>query len=120
MSAAHRDWRLLVEDIIEYAAEIERMTAGMDEAAFRADRTVQYAVIHCIEIMGEAARHVPVDVQARCPDVNWRRMNDMRNVLIHAYSAVDLGLVWDAVTKDVTPTRERLSRFLADEQASGE
>ena len=69
MSAAHRDWRLLVGDIIEYATEIERMTAGMDEAAFSADRTVQFAVTHCVEIMGEAARHVPPDIQARCPDV---------------------------------------------------
>src|SRR5438067_13414873 len=116
MSAAHRDWRLLVGDIIEYATEIERMTAGMDEAAFSADRTVQFAVTHCVEIMGEAARHVPPDIQARCPDVGWRQMNDMRNVLIHAYAIVDLALIWDAVTKDVPPTRERLARFLADEQ----
>src|SRR5215467_7400750 len=103
MSAAHRDWRLLVGNIIEYASEIERMTAGMDELAFRADRMVQYAVIHCLTIIGEAARHVPPDVQGRRPDVNWRQMNDMRNVLIHAYALVDLALVWDAVTKDVTP-----------------
>jgi uncharacterized protein with HEPN domain len=120
MLAAHRDWRLLVEDIVEYATEIERMTVGMDEAAFRANRIVQLAVTHSIEIMGEAAHHVPPDIQARCPDVGWRQMNDMRNVLIHAYAIVNLGLIWDAVTKDVTPTRERLARFLADEQASGE
>jgi predicted nucleotidyltransferase len=45
------------------------------------------------EIMGEAARHVPIEVQARCPEVAWRLMNDMRNVLIHAYPRVDLGAV---------------------------
>jgi uncharacterized protein with HEPN domain len=44
-------------------------------------------------------------------------MNDMRNVLIHAYSKTDLGLVWGAVTDDVPPTRERLVRLLEDEYA---
>jgi uncharacterized protein with HEPN domain len=68
--------------------------------------------------MGEAARHVPTEVQARCPDVDWRRMNDMRTVLIHAYTIVDLDLVWGVVQNRVTPTRQRLQRFLKDEGAT--
>ena len=73
------------------------------------------AVVRNLEIMGEAARHVPPEVQARCPEVAWRLMNDMRNVLIHAYPSVDLEAVWQAVSDDVRPTRERLVQFLADE-----
>jgi len=110
--SARRQWRLLVEDVVEYATYIEEMTAGLDEAAFRANRMVQLAVLRCLEVMGEAARHVPADVQARCPDVDWRLMNDMRNVLIHAYSNVDLSIVWGVVRNRVTPTRERLVKLL--------
>jgi len=93
--------------------------AGMDEAVFMADRTVQLAVTHCLEIMGEAAHHVPPDVQAHCPDVDWRLMKDMRNVLSHTYASVDLGIVWQVTQRRVTPTRERLQRFLADERSPG-
>jgi uncharacterized protein with HEPN domain len=99
---------------VEYATYITEMTAGMDEAAFKDNRTVQLAVMRCLEVMGEAAHHVPREVQNRCPDVNWRLMNDMRNVLIHAYADVNLVVLWDAVTNDVTPTRERLIRFLEE------
>jgi len=85
-----RDWRLRIRDIIEYATTIEELTAGHDEGSFRSDRAVQLAVLHCLTIMGEAARHVPVEVQSRCPEVEWRLMNDMRNFLIHAYGRVNL------------------------------
>jgi uncharacterized protein with HEPN domain len=110
-----RDWRLRIRDIIEYATTIEELTAGHDEGSFRSDRAVQLAVLHCLTIMGEAARHVPVEVQSRCPEVEWRLMNDMRNFLIHAYGRVNLGIAWDAVTRDVSRTRQRLVQFLADE-----
>jgi len=45
-------------------------------------------------------------------------MNDMRNVLIHAYTIIDLALVWRAATVDVPPTRERLVRLLEEEGTS--
>jgi uncharacterized protein with HEPN domain len=116
--SVNRDWRLRVQDIIDYAASIVNMTGGMDYETFVANQTVQLAVTRCLEVIGEAARHVPPEVQARCPEVAWRLMNDMRNVLIHAYASVDLGLVWEAATVDVPPTRERLVRFLEEERSA--
>jgi uncharacterized protein with HEPN domain len=115
--SVNRDWRLRVQDIIDHAARIHDMTSGLDYEAFVANPIMQLAVTRCLEVIGEAARHVPPDVQARCPDVAWRQMNDMRNVLIHAYASVDLGLVWGAATVDVPPTRARLVQLLADESS---
>jgi uncharacterized protein with HEPN domain len=117
--SARRDWRLLVQDIIEYASELLEITAGMDYDDFLANRVVQLAVSRCLEIMGEAARHVPPEVQARCPEVEWRLMNDMRNVLIHAYATIDTRIIWNVVSHEVSPTRERLVRLLEEEQADG-
>jgi uncharacterized protein with HEPN domain len=65
---ARRDWRLLVQDIIDYASDIVNMTGGMDYDGFVEDRVVQLAVTRCLEVIGEAARHVPADVRARCPE----------------------------------------------------
>ena len=113
----HRQWRLRIQDIIECAERIEQYTAGQDFERFARSRMMVDAVVRNLEIMGEAARHVPPEVQARCPEVAWRLMNDMRNVLIHAYPRVDLGAVWQAVTQDVRPTRERLVQLLADESS---
>jgi uncharacterized protein with HEPN domain len=113
----HRHWRLRVQDIIECAEKIEQYTAGLDFESFASSRMAVDAVVRNLEIMGEATRHVPPEVQARCPEVAWRLMNDMRNVLIHAYPRVDLEAVWQAVTHDVRPTRARLVQFLADESS---
>jgi len=115
----HRNWRLRIQDIVDCAQAIEQYTAGLDFETFASNRMMVDAVVRNLEIMGEAARHVPPDVQARRPDVAWRLMNDMRNVLIHAYPRVDLEAVWQAVTQDVRPTRERLERFLEDEGDDG-
>jgi uncharacterized protein with HEPN domain len=112
-----KDWRLLVQDIIEYGERVEQYTRGLDFESFAANRMVVDATVRNLEIMGEAARHVPPDVKVRCPEVAWRQMNDMRNILIHAYREVDLGLIWGAVTEDVTPTLIRLRQLLEDESS---
>jgi uncharacterized protein with HEPN domain len=116
--SARRDWRLLVQDIIEYGSDLSVITAGMDYDTFLSNRVAQLAVSRCLEIMGEAARHVPPEVQARCPEVEWRLMNDMRNVLIHAYTTIDTRIVWNAATIEAPRTLDRLVRLLENEGAS--
>jgi uncharacterized protein with HEPN domain len=76
------------------------------------------AVVRNLEVMGEAARHVPPEVQARCPEVAWHLMNDMRNVLIHAYPIVDLVTVWQVVNRDLPPAATRLRQLLEDESSA--
>lgn len=114
----HRHWRLRIEDIVESAEKTQTYTAGLDFESFAGDDMVVDAVVRNLEIMGEAARHVPADVQARCPEVAWRLMNDMRNVLIHAYPIVDRATVWQVIERDLPATIVRLRQFLADEQAT--
>jgi uncharacterized protein with HEPN domain len=113
--SADRDWRLLFEDIIEAAEKIEQYTRGMDFESFASNSLVTDAVVRNLEIVGEAARHVPPDVKARCPEVSWRQMNDMRNILIHAYSEVDLTIVWNAMNIDLPQSVMRLRQLLDDE-----
>ena len=105
-------WRLRIEDIIEAAEKVEQYTRGMQFEDFVSSSLVADAVIRNLAIVGEAARHVPADVQARCPEVAWRQMNDMRNFLIHAYARVDLTIVWDAVQVNLPPSVVRLRQFL--------
>jgi uncharacterized protein with HEPN domain len=94
---------------------VEQYTAGLEFEGFAGNEMVVDAVVRNLEIVGEAARHVPPDVQARCPEVAWRLMNDLRNVLIHAYPIVDLMTVWQVVRRDLPPTVARLRQLLDDE-----
>jgi len=108
----YKEWKLRLEDILEAIATIGRYTAGMDYEAFRADGKTVDAVVRNLEIIGEAARHVPDAVQKRYSDVPWARMRDMRNVLIHEYSGVSVPIVWQTIRDDLPPLVPRLRKAL--------
>lgn len=98
-----RAWPLRIEDILGALAKIERYTAGMSFDAFAADELTSDAVLRNIEIIGEAARHVPPAVQNRFPAIPWGKMQSMRNVVIHVYDEVSLTIVWDTIQVDLPP-----------------
>jgi uncharacterized protein with HEPN domain len=67
-------------------------------------------------IIGEAANHVPDDVQARHLDVPWRLMKAMRNRLVHVYFDADPQIVWETVTNDLPSLLSPLQRLLMAEE----
>ena len=117
---SRRDWRLLIEDILEAASDVRDMTDGMDFEAFASSKPVRLGVLYSLAIIGEASRHVPADVQDRYPDVAWRQMNDMRNVLIHNYAGVDLRIAWGVVQNRLPALERRLHDILDAEQGLSE
>lgn len=66
---------------------------------FSLDAKTYFATARAIEIMGEAARRIPEDFQARCPGIPWRQIIGMRNVLAHNYDGADPRIVYDTATQ---------------------
>lgn len=95
MSPSARDWRLYADDIIESCGKVRRYLAGMDYEAFVADERTRDAVIRNIEVIGEAAKNLPDEVIARAPEVEWRKVRGMRDVIVHGYFGLDMKVVWD-------------------------
>jgi uncharacterized protein with HEPN domain len=71
------------------------------------ERTIEAVQFNLI-VIGEAARHVPDDVVATHPEVPWREMRGLRNVIAHAYFSVSLPIVWTTITSDLPPLLEVL------------
>ncbi len=61
-----------------------RCTAGMTRAEFFDDEKTHDAVVRNIQIVGEAAKHIPLEVRQKMPDVEWRKMAGMRDLIVHA------------------------------------
>ena len=68
--------------------------------------------------VGEAVRHVPAEVQARYPDLDWIGMRGMRNMLVQNYGAVQLDVVWGVVHGRIPLLIPRLREILDEERAS--
>jgi uncharacterized protein with HEPN domain len=97
-----------IEDILEAINNIEEYTSGMDFSAWQADRKTVDAVIRNIEVIGEAATHVPMEIQNKYCDVPWKKMKGIRNILIHEYFGVDVEVVWQTIQKDLGPLKKAL------------
>jgi uncharacterized protein with HEPN domain len=98
MSPSTRDWRLYADDIVESCGRIRQFVAGMTFEAFVADRRTCDAVIRNIEVIGEAAKNLPDDIIAKAPEVEWRKIRGMRDILAHGYFDLDAKVVWSTAT----------------------
>ncbi len=103
-----RDWRLYQDDILEACEKILRYVAGMTREAFLADTKTFDAVVRNLEIIGEASAHLPDSVRVKTPDIPWKRMQGLRNILAHAYFGVDEDIVWDLASRKVSELLSRL------------
>ena len=100
-------------DIIEAIERIERHVRG-GRVAFAGQELVQVWVIHNLEIVGEAARGVSEDLRRRRPDVRWREVVALRNVLAHGYFGIDVERVWATVEKDLPKLKEQIRSIVAE------
>lgn len=112
-----RKWAMRVEHILDAIAKIQRYTAGLNEASFSRDSMVVDAVIRNLQIIGEAARHIPLDVQTRYPAVPWSLMMGTRHVIVHGYDVVRLDIIWRTVQDDLPSLIPDL-QFVLDDAAN--
>jgi uncharacterized protein with HEPN domain len=113
-----RQWKLRLEDILEAMHKIQRYTSGMTTESFFTESQTIEAVAYNFIVMGEAARHIPPEVEARYPEVPWLLMRDMRNFLAHEYPRVKPEVIWDTIVRDLPPLVTVLQRILTEEDAS--
>ena len=83
---------------------------------FLRDPILQRAVVRSLEIIGEAVKNTPHELQERYPDVEWRKMAATRNRLIHGYFSVDFELVWDIVLNKIPTLQQQVEHILSQEE----
>lgn len=97
-----RDAALML-DMLLAAQDAIGFVSGMSETDFLGSRLHQSAVIRALEIIGEAAGKISVELQTAHPEIPWRDIIAMRHRLIHGYADVRLGDVWFVLTNELTP-----------------
>lgn len=83
-----------INDIYECINDVGDFIENMTYEEFLKDKKTNYAVLRCIEIIGEAAKHIPTEICDKAPDIKWNEIRGMRNRVIHEYFGVDYVIVW--------------------------
>ena len=105
-----------LRDILEASRLIAAYVKGASEASFQSDTQKQDAVMRRIEIIGEAAAHLSEETRRTVPELPFRKMRGMRNIVAHDYANVDLGIVWQVATIHVPEICAALEKFLSEQQ----
>jgi len=108
-----RDWRFRVRDILAAIAAIEAYTKGMTFAELAADGRTRDAIIRNLMTMGESVRWIPEPILDAHPDVPWRAMRGVRNVVVHEYFGIDDAILWATVERELPPLVEKLESVLS-------
>lgn len=108
-----REWRFYVEDMIAFCDKVLAYTRGLERSSFSLDAMRYDATLRNLELIGEAATHVPAEVRAGSAGVPWRLVIAMRNRLIHGYLGIDDDTLWSIVCDDIVPLRESLTKLLS-------
>jgi uncharacterized protein with HEPN domain len=106
-----RDMRLYIQDIFESIEAIEGYVESITEEQFYESRQVQDAVLRRLEIIGEAVKNVDEDFRSRYPEIPWKKIAGLRDVLIHEYFGVSLKRVWRVIKLDLVDLKSKVSQI---------
>jgi uncharacterized protein with HEPN domain len=109
-----RDYRLYLDDILEAIQRIKEYISNMDFEDFAENRLVVDAVVRNLEIIGESCRALPQEIREKYPNIEWRKIVGLRNILIHQYFGVDLELVWDIVKNKLPELEIQIKKIKRD------
>ena len=90
----------------------------MNQTQFLKRPSKQDSIIRRLEIIGEAVKNLPDSFRAKHPDIPWKKIAGMRDVLIHEYFEVDLALTWKVVKHELPSIKKKLAKLLENTQTT--
>ncbi len=112
----HRKWLFRIQHILDAIHKIQQYTIDMTNGEFATNPLVMDAVIRNFQVIGEAARLVPAEIQTKYEQIPWSSMQKMRHILVHDYDQVNVSIVWTTLQDELPPLTPLLQAILDDEE----
>jgi len=112
--AGKREWRFYIDDMIDVAEKVLAYTEGLDQTGFEMSGMTYDATLRNLELISEAANHIPQEARAAYPEIPWRMLIATRNRLIHGYLGIDNDTLWSIIQDDVPELLPMLKSMKTD------
>lgn len=109
-----RDYKVYLDDIIGASVKIRNYTSGLTLEGLKDDSKTLDAVIRNLEVIGEAAKKVPGEVRSMYPEIEWKKIAGLRDILIHEYFGIDANIIWDILKNKLPHLEKHVRKILSD------
>lgn len=107
-------YKVYLDDIIESIKRIEKYTKNVSYENFIKNKLLIDGTVRNLEIIGEAVKRIAEDIKKKYPDVEWKKIAGLRDILIHEYSGVNLKIVWDVITNNLPKLKKNIKKIIED------
>ena len=105
-----------IEHMLETVDSLRQFSANLTESEYAASLEKQYAVKFAFVMLGEDAARISEAIQSKHPEIPWREIKGLRNIVAHAYDKTDNEIIWGTVTNDIEPLRQSLLKIKSELQ----
>ena len=109
-----RNLNLYLSDILKSIDKIKRYTKGMSYEQLVADELTYDAVLHNLQIIGEAVKNIPQEIRILYPQVEWRKIAGLRDIIAHAYFTLEEQIVWDIIQNKLSDLQKNIEQIVSD------
>jgi len=109
-----KDSRIFLKHVLESISIVELHTLSFTESQFLKNIQLQDAVTRRLEIIGEAVKNLPLNLRNKYPQVPWKKIAGLRDMLIHEYFNTDLVLVWRVIKRELPKLKKQIEKILDD------
>jgi uncharacterized protein with HEPN domain len=101
-----------LKHILDAISEIEEYTKNKSIEDFTKNSMLKFASVKQLEIIGEAAKHISEEMIKNFPEIKWRSVIGLRNLLIHEYFGIDVHIVWNIIINDLPKLKKQIKMVL--------
>jgi uncharacterized protein with HEPN domain len=118
MTPIKREYLLYLEDMLTSILRIEEYIGEMEFRAFKMNYMIVDAVVRNFEIIGEASKKVPTAIQKKHPQIPWKKMYGLRNLIVHEYFGLDYELIWEIAKNNLPQNSIDLKKIIKEEKST--
>ena len=110
-----RNLFLYLNDIIKSIDKIQRYTLGMNYEDFVVSEQTIDAVVFNLQIIGESVKNIPREIKDKYPQIEWRKIAGLRDIIAHAYFTIDREIVWDIIQTKISYLQEVIQKIVLEQ-----